>query len=491
MVASTFFRGLVLSLLLAAVAAPAAADLAGTDRSQSAEPPGFSEPVSLSRFDRAVMAPAAGPVITVYVSMASTFLNSTERNMIVETLKSKYSFASTLINFTTVQPTTGSYHTLKIHPGRDTFTGADGTDWGEAWHTSCTVYAGEFTQDPAVSGAFTNSTARSNAIGETAAHELDHVLRGPGHSHDPGDVNCAGGDVNTTQRAADNRTFTTADKNAKIRNINNGNSFKNWEARDAKVHANVMAVFGSTVDFDEFLKPDCHHVSLLLELAADPNMFNLGVMTDDGYWDWADGIEMDPPGMYSIGVPPGTRLDFALYHIPSGEIFPISDFGEAWVDMATMIPPEEANAPVMTEPYYFSGGLHWDTPHGPVDCMVNAEPPEGLVVLEDTQTGIDDQGSLTPKMKLMQNYPNPFSRSTEIVFQVPEGASAETKIPVRISVFDVQGRLVRVLVDEPMGAGQHGVTLTGADLGPAASGIFFYRLEVGSETLTRKLMLIR
>ncbi|NIR48439.1 T9SS type A sorting domain-containing protein, partial [candidate division KSB1 bacterium] len=57
--------------------------------------------------------------------------------------------------------------------------------------------------------------------------------------------------------------------------------------------------------------------------------------------------------------------------------------------------------------------------------------------------------------KLNQNYPNPFNPSTSITFQLPHQASVELK------VFDIQGRLVRTLVNKTLPGGQHRVSWNG------------------------------
>jgi hypothetical protein len=89
---------------------------------------------------------------------------------------------------------------------------------------------------------------------------------------------------------------------------------------------------------------------------------------------------------------------------------------------------------------------------------------------------------------LEQNYPNPFNGSTIIRFGLP----AETS--VRLELFDVLGRSVRVLTNATWGAGSHELTLNAQDL---SSGVYFYRLEArpaaaaAGFTVARRLVLIR
>lgn len=92
-----------------------------------------------------------------------------------------------------------------------------------------------------------------------------------------------------------------------------------------------------------------------------------------------------------------------------------------------------------------------------------------------------------PKFELTQNHPNPFNPSTTIRFSLRERGRAS------LAIYDVAGRLVRVLADDVMDAGPHDVTWDGKDRGSraVASGVYFYRLETGVYTETKKMVLLR
>lgn len=89
---------------------------------------------------------------------------------------------------------------------------------------------------------------------------------------------------------------------------------------------------------------------------------------------------------------------------------------------------------------------------------------------------------LPEKFDLKPNYPNPFNPSTQIAFDLPESAD------VRLTVFDVLGRQVANLINQPMKAGSHTVNFDAQRL---ASGVYIYRLEAGSFSMTRNMMLIK
>ncbi|MDX2128160.1 MAG: T9SS type A sorting domain-containing protein [Chloroherpetonaceae bacterium] len=84
--------------------------------------------------------------------------------------------------------------------------------------------------------------------------------------------------------------------------------------------------------------------------------------------------------------------------------------------------------------------------------------------------------------ELAQNYPNPFNPATTIRYSVP---SVEN---VSLKIYDVLGREVATLVNTRQTAGNYSVTFNAANL---SSGVYFYRLQTGSFSTTRKMMLIK
>jgi hypothetical protein len=89
------------------------------------------------------------------------------------------------------------------------------------------------------------------------------------------------------------------------------------------------------------------------------------------------------------------------------------------------------------------------------------------------------------RLTLRQNLPNPFNPTTSIAFDLPQAGAA------RLEVFDVQGRLVRTLVDATLPAGAHTAVWNGRDGRDrrVASGVYFYRLVHAGESRVRKMLL--
>jgi uncharacterized lipoprotein YddW (UPF0748 family) len=93
-----------------------------------------------------------------------------------------------------------------------------------------------------------------------------------------------------------------------------------------------------------------------------------------------------------------------------------------------------------------------------------------------------DYEPVVQRLRLDQNYPNPFNPSTNITFQLPQNSD------VSLIVYDMVGREVAVLVNRQMTAGIHNATFEASRY---PSGVYFYRLETASGSLSRKMTLIK
>lgn len=91
-------------------------------------------------------------------------------------------------------------------------------------------------------------------------------------------------------------------------------------------------------------------------------------------------------------------------------------------------------------------------------------------------------GALPRKAELYQNYPNPFNPTTTIVFQTKQSG------PVKLEVFDIQGRKIDTLLSRELTAGYHTLIW---DASGQASGVYIYRLEHGRDTFSRKMILLK
>jgi hypothetical protein len=107
-------------------------------------------------------------------------------------------------------------------------------------------------------------------------------------------------------------------------------------------------------------------------------------------------------------------------------------------------------------------------------------------MLIDVNTIVDNISQVSTNasqtVTLEQNFPNPFNPATRIWFSISERGL------VSVKVFDVLGREVKTLVNEVLPAGTHERTW---DARSCSSGVYFYRLQAGSYSNTKKLVLLK
>ena len=99
-------------------------------------------------------------------------------------------------------------------------------------------------------------------------------------------------------------------------------------------------------------------------------------------------------------------------------------------------------------------------------------------------TGVESGNSKTPTIfSLSQNYPNPFNPSTVITYSIPKTST------VTLKVYNLVGQEVATLVNNQVNAaGSHMVSFNASNL---ASGVYFYKLNAGDFTLTKKMVLMK
>lgn len=109
---------------------------------------------------------------------------------------------------------------------------------------------------------------------------------------------------------------------------------------------------------------------------------------------------------------------------------------------------------------------------------------------EPVGTGDDhpeDQDGIPRAYALNQNYPNPFNPETTIEYALTEPT------PVQLSIYNILGQRVRILVNEEQNAGYYRIHWNGKDESgrAVASGVYLYKLEAGEISKTRKMLLIK
>jgi hypothetical protein len=105
-----------------------------------------------------------------------------------------------------------------------------------------------------------------------------------------------------------------------------------------------------------------------------------------------------------------------------------------------------------------------------------------LKVSADNKEQLVDLKGNPDKFELNQNYPNPFNPSTQLSYDL------KTDGNVKLTVFNLVGQSVRVLVDGYQTAGYYEVTFDANDL-PA--GIYLYKLQVGDYSSVKRMTLVK
>lgn len=111
-----------------------------------------------------------------------------------------------------------------------------------------------------------------------------------------------------------------------------------------------------------------------------------------------------------------------------------------------------------------------------------------LARLDEGSTAIGDiPGTAPDRFRLLQNYPNPFNPTTNIGFRISDFGL------VKLTIYDLLGREVKILVNESLAPGSYRVEWDGRDEAgqPVSSGVYFYRLQAKNFGQMRKLILLR
>ncbi|MCC7262649.1 MAG: T9SS type A sorting domain-containing protein [Candidatus Latescibacteria bacterium] len=164
-----------------------------------------------------------------------------------------------------------------------------------------------------------------------------------------------------------------------------------------------------------------------------------------------------------------------LYLVTSRALYESGDAGRTWGDVGQQF-----------EGYPWFNDLAFD-PFDPSAVYVTTT--WGVYRLDRTPavTAVEETVVVPVAFSLQPNYPNPFNPSTTIRFSLPQAGEVE------LSVYNLMGQRVATLVYGVQEAGAHLLQWDGWDEQgrELASGVYFYRLQVGGRVETRKLLLLR
>jgi len=107
----------------------------------------------------------------------------------------------------------------------------------------------------------------------------------------------------------------------------------------------------------------------------------------------------------------------------------------------------------------------------------------------------DKDISDTPEVfRVIGNFPNPFGKETEIVFNIsPSQRSQESRSHISIEIFNVKGQFIKEIVKRGLKEGEQSVVWDGKDMNGnvVPNGIYFYRIQTGNFISTKKMMYMR
>jgi hypothetical protein len=197
-----------------------------------------------------------------------------------------------------------------------------------------------------------------------------------------------------------------------------------------------------------------------------------GITKGQGYWDCPVRGHPDDAATVSSATPimkysdalGATQFCTALKRHPNGSKVVLS-----FVPLSKHTTAQERDC--VTQAILGASAFNTGIPTPKASCTINTDVP----------------GAVPSLFALRQNVPNPFNPSTTIRFDLPD----RTKTTLRI--YDIAGREICTLLDGTLNAGEHSATWNGRDGSghEVGSGVYFYRLDAGKNTATRKMVMLR
>jgi hypothetical protein len=197
--------------------------------------------------------------------------------------------------------------------------------------------------------------------------------------------------------------------------------------------------------------------------------------TDTCYAAWTPNLPKD--GFYKVyAYIPFSNAEAAIYKINSADgvktsIINQTQFKNAWADLGK---------------YRFYSGTSGYVRLGD-SSSIGGQPiifdAVKWIYIDSVETAIKDANvSLPNKYTLEQNYPNPFNPTTIINYSIPQTSF------VTLKIYDGLGKVVASLINEQKAAGNYEAEFNGSKL---SSGIYFYRLNAGNYSETKKMILMK
>ncbi len=179
---------------------------------------------------------------------------------------------------------------------------------------------------------------------------------------------------------------------------------------------------------------------------------------------WSFDVSRDDPNVFMYGAWAGSNEEYITF-----------DHGIHFDDLPV---PPNGNSGNFASYYYNRNTLLIQQPLGFYKLHIELSNPIGITPIS---TQVPKQFSLS------QNYPNPFNPTTKIKFSVPLVGNGRDR-SVQLTIYNALGQVVAVLVNEKLNPGTYEVNWDAANY---PSGVYFYKLEAGSNSETKKMIMLK
>ena len=122
------------------------------------------------------------------------------------------------------------------------------------------------------------------------------------------------------------------------------------------------------------------------------------------------------------------------------------------------------------------------SPYDLLDIAPNNYSKEHYNYKIQNLTSVKEHSTIPNNFTLEQNYPNPFNGYTILKYNIPNRAN------VKIEIFNAVGQKVTILTNSIQDKGSHSIAFNSINL---TSGVYFYRMQFGEKSITRKMVLLK
>ena len=170
-------------------------------------------------------------------------------------------------------------------------------------------------------------------------------------------------------------------------------------------------------------------------------------------------------GVFHIGTAKLVTKNASGAILTEGTVHNITPLEKLEIDESLELPEETASIEIVV--YDYTG-----QEVGSIDSVT----PEQLTSVETRTTLLPENSTL------LQNYPNPFNPETRIDYVISERGHVE------LSIFNLNGQRVKILVNQDQSAGSHSVLFDGSNLG---SGIYLCKMQTENTNITQRMLLMK